>query len=396
MATADSISQISPSSPTPTADLLVLASAMLPEQFEALLTNLAAVFPVEGLLIASESPLPNHVAQGLRVIAAPPATAGWSLTAPDFVNAYTLGLERQARAVLMLGPGAESLGAGGLRLLANAVLAGGVDLAVPRYSLPPHTAMFNSAVLYPLTRALFATRTRFPLASDLGLSMRMVQRLAALGQRALPLDQGEPLLWPVAEAAVAGFTIDEFDVGPRALPQPAGGDINAILAQVTGSLFADIEAKAAYWQRARRSPPARRGLHEEPLKDGSTDVPRMVEAFKFAYNNLLEIWSLVLPPHSLLGLKRLSAMSAGEFRMPDSLWVRIVYDFLVAYRVRTINRGHLLGALIPLYLGWVAGHINLTASGGSAESHIETLAAAFEADKPYVVARWRWPDRFNA
>ncbi|MFP5205469.1 MAG: hypothetical protein ACLGSH_08950 [Acidobacteriota bacterium] len=396
MATADSISELSSSSPPPTADLLVLVTAMLPEQFEALLTNLAAVFPMEGLLIASESPLPAHVPEKLRVIAAPPANAGWSLTAPDFMNAYSLGQESQARAVLMLGPGAESLGAGGLRLLANAVLAGGVDLAVPRYSLPAHAGMINSAVLYPLTRALFATRARFPLAPDLGLSIRMAQRLATLGQHALPLDQGEPLLWPVAEAAVAGFTIDEFDVGPRGLPQPIGGDINAILARVTGSLFADVEAKAAYWQRARRTPPARRGLHEEPLKDGAADVPRMVEAFKFAYSNLLEIWSLVLPPHSLLGLKRLSAMSVSEFRMPDTLWARIVYDFLVAYRQRTINRGHLLGALIPLYLGWVAGHINLTASGVSAESHIEALAAAFEAEKPYVVARWRWPDRFNA
>ena len=369
---------------------------MLPEQFEALLTNLAAVFPVEGLLVASESPLPSRVAQGLRVIAAPPANSGWSLTASGFVNAYASGQESQARAVLMLGPGAESLGPGGLRLLANAVLAGGVDLAVPRYSLPPHAGMINSAILYPLTRALFATRARFPLAPDLGLSMRMAQRLAVLGQRALPLDVGEPLLWPVAEAAVAGFTIDEFDVGPRALPQPAGGDINAILARVTGSLFTDIEAKAAYWQRARRTPPARRALHEEGLKDGTAEVPRMIEAFKFAYSNLLEIWSLVLPPHSLLGLKRLSTVADADFHMPDGLWVRIVYDFLVAFRMRTINRGHLLGALIPLYLGWVAGHINLTVSGVSAEGHIEALAAAFEADKPYLVARWRWPDRFNA
>ena len=24
-----------------------------------------------------------------------------------------------------------------------------------------------------------------------------------------------------------------------------------------------------------------------------------------------------------------------------------------------------------------------------------TVAAAFEADKPYLVSRWRWPDRFN-
>jgi hypothetical protein len=29
------------------------------------------------------------------------------------------------------------------------------------------------------------------------------------------------------------------------------------------------------------------------------------------------------------------------------------------------------------------------------EAHIEALAAAFETDKPYLVSRWRWPDRFN-
>jgi len=68
---------------------------------------------------------------------------------------------------------------------------------------------------------------------------------------------------------------------------------------------------------------------------------------------------------------------------------------LIAYRLRTINRGHLLGSLIPLYLAWVAGHMNVTAAGTSAESHIEAQTAAFEADKPYIVSRWRWPDRFN-
>jgi hypothetical protein len=121
----------------------------------------------------------------------------------------------------------------------------------------------------------------------------------------------------------------------------------------------------------------------------------MIEGFRLAYSNLLEIWSLVLPPNTLLGLKRLSVVDAASFRMPENLWARIVYDFLIAYRLRTINRGHLLGALIPLYLAWVAGHINVTASGADSERHIEAVAAAFDADKPYLVSRWRWPDRFN-
>ena len=88
-------------------------------------------------------------------------------------------------------------------------------------------------------------------------------------------------------------------------------------------------------------------------------------------------------------------MPAETFAMPDSLWARIVYDFLLAFRLRTINRGHLLGTLTPLYLAWVASHLLQTQNGRDAEQHIESLAAAFETDKPYLVSRWRWPDRFN-
>lgn len=121
----------------------------------------------------------------------------------------------------------------------------------------------------------------------------------------------------------------------------------------------------------------------------------MLQAFRLAYTNLQEIWQLVLPPSSLVGLKRISTTDGAGFRMPDSLWVRIVYDFLLAHRLRTINRGHLLGALIPLYLAWLASHLNIISSGINPEVHIESVAAAFEADKTYLVSRWRWPDRFN-
>jgi hypothetical protein len=224
----------------------------------------------------------------------------------------------------------------------------------------------------------------------------MAERLAIAAQRFTSLNQPDSLLWPVNEAVAAGYAMDEFDVGPRALPQPADVDINAILSLVTGSLFADIESKAAIWQRPRRVSPQRRALSDLPRTDGAADVQRMIESFRFAYTNLQEIWSLVLPPNSLLGLKRLSVTDAAEFRMPESLWARIVFDFLIAFRLRTINRGHLLGALIPLYLAWVAGHINITTAGTSSERHIEAVAAAFEADKPYMVSRWRWPDRFKS
>jgi len=296
----------------------------------------------------------------------------------------------------MLGPGADSLSSSALRDLADTVLSASIDLAVPWYALPPHTGLINSAILYPLTRAVFASRVRFPLAIDLGLSPRMAQRLASVAQRMAASGPDDALVWPVDEAAAAGFVVDQVDAGTRTIPQPTDQDVNSILALVTGSLFAYIEEKAALWQRPRRAPPIRRPATEASLSDGTVGVAPMVAAFRLATANLQEIWSLILPPNSLLMLKRCSVLDAAEFRMPDNLWARIVYDFLIAYRLRTMNRGHLLGALIPLYLAWVAGHINVIASGTPAERHIEAVATAFEADKPYLVARWRWPDRFNS
>ena len=176
------------------ADLLVVASAIPREQSEAVLTNLAEAFSVESVLVAAQDQLTANGPTNLRIVSTPQSTAGWTLKPADFVNAYEIGKEHQVRAILMLGPGADSLNPQALRGLADAVLGGSIDLAIPHYDLPPHAGLINSAILYPLTRALFGTRARFPLAIDLGLSVRMAERLAAAAQRFATVEPGRKQL----------------------------------------------------------------------------------------------------------------------------------------------------------------------------------------------------------
>jgi hypothetical protein len=123
----------------------------------------------------------------------------------------------------------------------------------------------------------------------------------------------------------------------------------------------------------------------------------MVESFRLGYRNLQEIWSAVLPPATLLELKRLTQLAPDNFRFPDALWVRFVYDFALAYRLRVMSRDHLAGAMTPVYLAWVASYALEvgTATPFAVEQRLERLGAACEAQKPYLVSRWRWPDRFN-
>ena len=386
-----------PVAETATGGLLVSLVSLSPESFEATLTNLALAFPGENVLVATPDAAP-HLSAGspLRILpyaAAVSSSTSWVLTAADYLNTFKIAQENNAAACIMLGAEAQSLSPETIRALARS--ASECDLTVAHYNLGSREGLVNSAILYPVTRALFAVRPRFPLAIDLGLSLRMAQRLAAAAQRSTAAGQNDALLWPVAEAATANFNITEVEVSARTLPQPAAPDLNALLAQITGSLFSDIDAKATFWQRARTIQPARSFSQNAPIAEVPSDLAAMLEAFRIAWTNLHEIWSLVLPPNSLLGLKKLSLLPPDNFRMPDNLWARIVYDFILAYRLRTINRGHLLGALTPLYLAWVASHLTLVSSGTPPEKHIQDLAAAFETDKPYLVSRWRWPDRFN-
>jgi hypothetical protein len=397
MATTNTLTDSSPTPALAGGGLLVVLPALHHEQYQSLFANLVASMPAEELLIAAPEGIQTDQYPALRFVSLPSTRSAWTLTAADFTSAYQIAEKNHARAILMLGPECDSLDPSGLRELAHAVVAASVDLAVSYYDLPPRAGLVNSSILYPLSRALFATRVRFPLAIDLGLSLRMAEQLAAAATRLVANNQGDAPIWPGGEAALAGMTIEEVDVGGRRFPQPAEMDLNTILPLVTGSLFSDIESKAALWQRARTTPPSRRRIPANVVSpsDANAEIASMIQGFRLGYTNLLEIWGLVLPPNSLLGLKRLSQLDGAAFKMPEQLWAHIVFDFLVAYRLRSINRGHLLGALIPLYLAWVAGHINVVASGVNPERHVEAVAAAFEADKPYLVARWRWPDRFN-
>ena len=385
--------------------LLISLASLDSQSFEAAMSHIAEAFSgssaarniiVTGPDFASTSAVSN----GIRIVGSTPlapATSTWTLTAADFLNAYEVVAQHGARGVLLLGGEAQSLAPNVIRGLALSILDNHADLTVPRYELPPRAGLVNSAILYPVSRALFGANPRFPLAIDLGLSARAAERLAAAAQRFTAANQPDALIWPVSEVAVAGYSIAEVDAGQRLLPQPSTPDLNSLLAHVAGSLFADVEAKAAFWQRARLAQPSVVRTHSTVSTEAGNpdEAAPMIDSFRLAYGNLHEIWSLVLPPQSLLGLKRLSILPAASFVMPDALWARVVYDFLLAFRLRTINRGHLLGALTPLYLAWVASHLLQTANGSNAELHTEAVAAAFEAEKPYVVSRWRWPDRFN-
>lgn len=392
-----------PSAAREGATLLICLPSATVEGLQTMREHFASALPGQTIFVA----LPggssdSQPADDITIIEYPSTShgaAGWALTAVDYLTASQLAVEYETAATLVLGAEAASLSTTGIQRLISAVLDNKADLALPRYQTGPHDALVSSALLYPLTHALFGATAHLPLPLDAAFSARMAKRLVATARKPVNGGQNEPLVWPVAEAAVASFSVQEIDAGARTLPQPSDRDLNDLLAEIVGSLFTDIEAKATFWQRARAAIPAKPSQEPVPVRSEAEelqDVREMAESFRSAYTNLQELWALVLPPQSLLGLKRISRAPAEDFAMPPDLWARTIYDFVLAYHLRTINRGHLLGSLTPLYLAWVASHLRRSAGDAAAAAlHVEETAAAFVAEKPYIVSRWRWPDRFN-
>jgi hypothetical protein len=385
------------------ATLLICLTSTTAENLQTMREHFASALPGQTIFIALPDGSANsQPGDNVTIIDYPTTSrtaAGWALTSIDYLDSSQLAVEYDAAATLVLGAEAASLSTTGIQGLTNAVLNNKADLALPRYQTGPHDALVSSALLYPLTHALFGTAIHLPLPLDAAFSARMAKRLISTTRKPANAAQSEPLVWPVAEAAVASFTVQEINAGTRTLPQPSDRDLNELLVEILGSLFSDIEAKATFWQRARAAMPVAPNQQPNPVASEAEelqDVREMAESFRLAYTNLQEIWALVLPPQSLLGLKRISRAPAEDFAIPADLWARTVYDFVLAYHLRTINRGHLLGALTPLYLAWVASHLRRSAGDAAASAlHVEETAAAFVAEKPYIVSRWRWPDRFN-
>ena len=310
-----------------------------------------------------------------------------------FVPLATIGSRVEARALVLMAGQPESVSADAIRLLAAPVLNGEADLVLPCYPRHPLDGLINTAIVYPLVRALYGRQADGQLGLDFGLSARMVASVVQ------PSRTPQGAVWLLSLAAERNLPMAQAHLPAWLPPADDAGDLSASLTQVLGSLFTDLEQHATTWQRVRGSRPVPFVGHPMPPPDERrpVDVRSMIESFQLGYRNLQEVWTRVLPPAALVALGRLARAPADGFRMPDDLWARVVYDIALGHRLRTINRDHLLRALTPIYLGWVASFAHEVADAGRdvVRRRLAAVADAFETQKPYLLARWRWPDRFT-
>lgn len=281
--------------------------------------------------------------------------------------------------------------------LVSPVLEGGFDYVCPAYLRCRTDAAINTGIVYPLTRALYGGALRQPLGGEGAVSLSLAERLLAESDwRSDPASAGSDA-WLVGKVLTSGARVCQAWLGRWPRTEPGPESVSHTLARVLGLVFREMERHAARWQR-RTAPGPVPSFGVSGLLDEGPEPPvaRFAAAFELGQRELAPVWSLVLPPLTALGLRR--AAAAGEaLRIPDEIWVRVVYDVAVAHFARLVERRQLLLAMTPNYLGWVASFTNEVRGldADATEARIEALCRAFEREKPYLIARWRWPDSFN-
>lgn len=309
-----------------------------------------------------------------------------------------VALAAGAPACALLEPGPPQADPARLRSLLDPVLQEAADLVTPSYARRRFEGVLVTGLVYPLTRALFGQRIHQPLGREIVLSRRLAEHLVRDDEWRLDPDYAGSDLWVITKALVREARCAQVFLAERPAPRAPTPDASDALVGVLGPLFHEMERNAARWQRVRGSVPVlTEGSEHLPGEGGPVPAPGpLVSSFSLGWQDLRRLWGSVLPPQALYALQRIPRDPPESFRMPDPTWARIVYDYSVAWHAKAMDRVQLIRTLTPIYLGWVASFVNEVAplDDAAADDRIERLCAAFEAEKPYLISRWRWPDRF--
>ncbi len=68
----------------------------------------------------------------------------------------------------------------------------------------------------------------------------------------------------------------------------------------------------------------------------------------------------MIPEPDRSQVEKIVSQTKDRFYYPSELWVRILYDYAVAYRYEAVPRQALLDSLIPFYYSRMLSYINKT------------------------------------
>jgi hypothetical protein len=311
-----------------------------------------------------------------------------------FRTIFEIARRLKARACAVVDADLRSISPEWIELLLRPIMEEGYDYVAPYYLRHKYDGTITNSLAYPLTRALYGQRVRQPIGGEFGFSGALAAHYLDQHVWDSEVARFGIDIWMTTEAIASGAQVCQSFLGAKIHnPKDPAADLSAMLTQVMGALFALMEQHEGIWSSGKGSQPV--PLFGFPYEVGvepvHVNVERMVSHYRQGLRDLEPIWRQILTDDTFTQLRDLQGTSSVDCRVPDDLWVQVVYDAATSYRKKMMPRDHLLKALTPLYLGRTASFAYVTQglTSTEAEQKIEALCQTFERMKPYLVERWQ-------
>jgi glycosyltransferase involved in cell wall biosynthesis len=314
-----------------------------------------------------------------------------------FRSIFEVARRLDVRACAVVDADLRSINPYWLDRLLTPVVHHGYEFVAPIYARHKYDGTITNSLAYPVTTALYGTRLRQPIGGEFAFTGELAGAYADEDVWDTDVARFGVDVWMTTVAVVRGARVCQGMLGAKLHdPKDPAQHLGPMFRQVVGSLFALAGRYRHRWVTDDRvvTPPTfgfPAAYSAEPIE---VSVTRLHWKFVDGYVRNRGLWGKVLSSESMETLDRAVSQASerrgGLVLEPDG-WLRIVYDFLIAYNTRVEEPGPLLDALIPLYFARTATFIAEVAedSQEQAEVRVEAMVEAAIRLRPYLEQRWQ-------
>jgi len=297
----------------------------------------------------------------------------------------------RAKTCVIISPDSTTIEPDSLQRLARPAYYDNFDLVCPIYRRQKFEGALVRDLLYPMTRSIYGSQIREPYGSEFAVSARLITDF--LGNGIMNQDWGRmgPEISITILALTGKYRVCQSFLGTKQ-SSSRGHDMVSAVRRTVGALFASLDGNFPFWSTVTGSQPVptlgtATELVPEPAR---INRKRLLEMFASGVAQLEQVLNSILSPSLLSELRRIAALGVDEFDYPAELWTRTVFEFAASYHKSTINRDHIIQALVPLYRGRSLTFLieNRDGSEQDIETREESLCADFERLKPYLLESW--------
>jgi hypothetical protein len=297
------------------------------------------------------------------------------------------------RACVVVDSDLRSITPGWIGLLAGPIIRDEYDYVAPFYSRHKHDGTITNNITYPMTRMLYGLDVRQPIGGDFGFSARLLDSYLSQDVWQTNVARYGIDIWMTTTAVAGGFRVCQARLGAKIhdAKDPAQS-LGPMFVQVVGTLFSLMQQYETVWRKVTGSQPVpifgpEVAGEPEPIP---VTVPAMTARFRAGLAEHEALWAEVMRPETLSAVRAAAARSDDAFTLPAEDWVRVVFDFAVAFGRGTITSEQVV-AMTPLYYGRTAGLVlegwDLTTAEFE-DKVVQAQAATFETLKAELLARW--------